>query len=112
MNAWPSSRPRPAPSLGIYPDEILQIALGSREGIRPPIAVTEHLRDDITEAHVATLERKQSLIHLGIDPDRTSLACTRHSYHFVVTIYKSILIMGEFVERYQKPSKKLFDRFG
>jgi len=74
----------------LRPDKIPQFALAGREGVRPAIAVVEHLCNDIAEGHVATLERKQSLIHLGINPDRSPLACTRHNNHSVVTVYKYI----------------------
>jgi len=62
--------------------------LAGREGVRPAIAIVEHLCNYLAEGHIATLERQQSLIHFGINPDRSSLACTRHNYHFVVTLYK------------------------
>src|SRR5208337_3063595 len=97
MDAGPVSssrggKSRRFPSLGILRfGKIPKFALVGREGIRPSIAFVEHLCDDIAEGHVATLERKQSLIHLGINPYRSPLACTRHNYHSVVTPYKFIL---------------------
>src|SRR5208337_1258618 len=61
----------------------------------------------IAEGHVATLERQQSLIHLGINPDRSSLACTRHNYHSVVTIYKTILEIATGVFKQSPKSREL-----
>ena len=73
---------------GVDFGKVRKFALVWRESVRPAITFAEHLRDYITEGHVATLEREQSLIHLGIDSYRTTLARTRHDYHFVVTAYK------------------------
>ena len=77
--------------------ELCQIALVCRIIFRPPVAVIEHLGNDVGERHISSFQYEQRLIHLGIDPDRTSLASTRHSYHFVVTVYKSNLNMATFI---------------
>ena len=80
---------RPA-SFRPHVNELLQPLLAGCEFIGPAIAVVKHLGNYIGERHVPTLEREQRLIHLRIDPDRTSFTCPRHNNHFVVTEYKYI----------------------
>ena len=76
---------KPKTLSGMDFDKILKLTLAGRKFVRPPVAFTEHLRDDVGKRHIPTFQREKRLIHLRIDSYRTSLACTRHNNHFVVT---------------------------
>ena len=64
----------PVASPGRYLDEIFQFPLVGRKIIRPAITVVEHLCYDVRKRHVPPFQREKRLIHLRINPYRTSLA--------------------------------------
>lgn len=75
--------------------EILQVPLACGKLIRPATGIVKEICNDIRECHVPTLEREKRLIHFRVDADRSSFACTRHSNHFVVTLYKLFAKIGK-----------------
>ena len=75
-------------SPGLCSGEILKLSLACRMLIRPAVTFVEQVFYNVRERHISLLEREKRLIHVRVNPDRPPLSCTRHNYHFVVTIYK------------------------